>query len=251
MKELLSDELYNNFILLHCAMRILCCKKLCLILSAHAKQYLKRFVLFCGKLYKIQSLVSNVHALLHITDDVNYHQFSLSDITAFPFENALGKLKKMVHSGRKPLQQLCKRLSEKYSIDTKKAVRPPSFEILKVKKAVCKIDNKISSFRYNNFTYTTSKPNNCVLLNSNEFVLINKISGTSEKDIILHVHKLNILDDVFEEPTKSSSLNIHTVLLGKEKIEFDLLKIDTKGILFEIYELEEGEKKMYVTPMLH
>lgn len=129
LKNLLTDVQYNHFLLLHSAMRILCSNKLCLVYSHYAKDYLKRFVLFCSKWYKVQSLISNVHALIHLSDDVNFHLCSLSEITAFPFENALGKIKKFIHSGRKPLQQLARRLSERYSIFTAKAVSPPVFKI--------------------------------------------------------------------------------------------------------------------------
>ena len=148
--------------LLHVSMRILCHKWLCTKFTLQAKDYLKRFVLHCSKLYYLQFLVPNVNCLIHLADDVQFFKCSLNEITAFPFENALGKLKKLVHSGKKPLEQLCRRLSEQYSIDEEKAKLPPVFQILQIKKGSCKKKNTISSCMYNNFTYTTKTPNNCV-----------------------------------------------------------------------------------------
>ena len=60
----------------------------------HFKDYLKRFVLYCGKLYKLESLALNFHALIHLTDDVTFFNCSLNHVTAFHSENLLGKIKK-------------------------------------------------------------------------------------------------------------------------------------------------------------
>ena len=43
--------------------------------------------------YGLNSQVLNVHHLLHVADDVKFMKCSLSFITAFPFENPLGKYK--------------------------------------------------------------------------------------------------------------------------------------------------------------
>ena len=52
-----------------------------------------------------------MHGLLHIADDVQKFG-SLDSYSAFPFETFLGVLKTKVHSGWKPLAQVCRRLSE-------------------------------------------------------------------------------------------------------------------------------------------
>lgn len=58
------------------------------------------------------------HGLMHITDD--YKKFGpLDNIAAFPFENYLKQLKKMVRKHDKPLQQIIKRLNEKNVIEVK------------------------------------------------------------------------------------------------------------------------------------
>ena len=133
--------------------------------------------------------MSNIHALIYLSDDVNFFKCSLSDTTAFPFEHHLGKLKKMIRSGRKPLQQLCRRMSEKFSIIKEKATIPPSFLILKSKKNYCKNEEKIISFKYLDYTYSRSQPNNCVLLRNGEFALISNIAGSKEDVICIHGKK--------------------------------------------------------------
>ena len=204
LKDILPKELFDHFLYFHTVLRILCSDKLCIKFSSLAKDYLKRFVLYCGRLYKLESLALNFHALIHLSDDVSFFNCSLNHVTAFPFENLLGKIKKMIHSGRKPLQQLCNRLSEQFSIEKEKATIPPVFQILGIKKANCQKDDRITSFKYKNYTYSTSKPNNCILLKSGESVLLNYIAGSTENNLILKGQKVDILGDAYDFPTKSS-----------------------------------------------
>ena len=53
----------------------------------------------------------NVHSLLHLADDVAVHG-ALDKFSAFPFENYLQKLKRFVRSGKNPIVQIARRLSE-------------------------------------------------------------------------------------------------------------------------------------------
>lgn len=71
------------------------------------------------------------------------------------------------------------------NIFTEKAVSPPVFEILKVKKGVCKKEKPITSFKYNNFTYTPSNPNNCVQFNGNAFVFMNEMRRTKQENLMI------------------------------------------------------------------
>ena len=193
----------------------------------------------------------NIHALIHLSDVVNFFKCSLSDTTAFPFENLLGKLKKMIHSGRKPLQQLCRRMSEKFSIIEEKATIPPAFLILKSKQNYCKKEEKITSFKYHDYTYSTCQPNNCVLLQNGEFALISNIAGSKEDDICIHGNKMKKIANAYEHPTKSADLNIHEISQTNDIIQFKLKDIDVKALFLNIYKIEDDEKKQYVLPMLH
>ena len=72
LKDLLPIDQYNHFLYVHVALRILSSNKLCRISSLKAKDYLTRFILKCGKLYNLKSLVLNIHALIHLADDVMF-----------------------------------------------------------------------------------------------------------------------------------------------------------------------------------
>lgn len=59
--------------------------------------------------------VYNVHGLVHLSGDA--HMFgSLDNISAFPFENFLSKLKRMIRKPKFPLAQVVRRLSEQAEI---------------------------------------------------------------------------------------------------------------------------------------
>ena len=85
---ILSDLLYKNFLLLSVAIRILTSSVLCHRLNEYAKQLL----IVCGEnmktIYGTGIMVYNVHALIHLSDDVK--KFGpLDNFSSFPFENAL------------------------------------------------------------------------------------------------------------------------------------------------------------------
>ncbi|KAG1664804.1 hypothetical protein GQR58_019670 [Nymphon striatum] len=64
------------------------------------------------KIYGAENVVYNVHNLMHLPDDVRRFG-ALDNISAFVFENYLGKLKKMVRKPQFVIQQLVNRISEK------------------------------------------------------------------------------------------------------------------------------------------
>lgn len=66
----------------------------------------------CADLYGKTFPVYNVHGLIHLQDDASHFNCSLNDISCFPFENYLQQVKKCVRSGRSPLEQVTRRLSE-------------------------------------------------------------------------------------------------------------------------------------------
>lgn len=64
-------------------------------------------------------MTSNIHNLTHLIDDVQKFGV-LQSFTAYPFENKLGQMKKLIRNGRTPLTQLAKRISEMTQLDTSK-----------------------------------------------------------------------------------------------------------------------------------
>lgn len=76
-----------------------------------ANTLLLSFVEHFGQLYAEEFLVYNIHGLVHLSEDVKIHG-NLDTISGFPFENFLGKLKKLVRGPCNPLTQVMRRLSD-------------------------------------------------------------------------------------------------------------------------------------------
>jgi hypothetical protein len=61
-----------------------------------ARQLLEASSRGCQHIYGEAYTVYNIHSMQHLPDDVQHFGMSLTQITAFPFENHLQKIKKMV-----------------------------------------------------------------------------------------------------------------------------------------------------------
>lgn len=109
----LNSVLYVHFLKLHCALRILCNPKQCIIQNHVAKKLLHDFVIDFPKLYGAHTASYNVHSLLHLLDDAIFFNASLDDYSAFKFENFLQFMKKLPKGGNLSLQQIYCRYHEK------------------------------------------------------------------------------------------------------------------------------------------
>lgn len=113
LKDVLADDVFQNFLDLHVATRILTGP-----VTARDEDYLNyaeyllnRFVQKFQKIYGLQYMTHNVHSLTHIVDDVR--KFGpMDEYSAYRFENKIGKTKKLVRQGDKVLQQLSRRTVE-------------------------------------------------------------------------------------------------------------------------------------------
>jgi len=127
-QQVLEKRYYNHFLLLHTACRILSSDNFCLKYNFQAKVYLNNFVMLTKQYYNTQSLIINIHS--HLADDVKNMKYSLSNYTTFPFENLLGKMKKLLRSGNRRAH-LCRRLHESFYAESDKVMLPQAVIILK------------------------------------------------------------------------------------------------------------------------
>lgn len=118
LKGSIHDELYYEFLLLHCSCRLLSCPKSYERNIKLCQDMLKLFVQNFQVVFKENSVSFNVHSLLHLTDCAK--QFGiLQNFSAYNFENYLQILKSYVKKPTHILQQIYNNVSrEKPNIQT-------------------------------------------------------------------------------------------------------------------------------------
>lgn len=200
LRNVLSPERYKHFLSLSVAMSIMLesderTRKAYL---QYAQELIKQFVRCSADLYGKTFPVYNVHGLLHLHEDVSHFNCSLNDISCFPFENYLQQLKKHVRSGRSPLEQVTRRLSE---IEHSKLYtsKTPAKAFVSVK-----------------------EKDSCFLLRDESFAFVRQknVDGTLACEILDQCHT----SPLFRQPCSSKLLNIVYTGNGQGRMKNGLLR---------------------------
>ena len=111
LRGILRQDLYEHFLCLSVASCILVSPSLAQLHKEYAKQLMQYFVEQGMILYGQEFLVYNVHSMVHLSDNIDDYG-CLDNCSAFLFENYMQQLKRLIRSGKKPVVQIAKRLSE-------------------------------------------------------------------------------------------------------------------------------------------
>ncbi|XP_077558139.1 uncharacterized protein LOC144173702 [Haemaphysalis longicornis] len=236
LKRVLSDESYNHFMTLHVAIRILCMRDCPEHLLSYADQLLKYFVEKAAskQLYGVGVHVYNVHGLIHLAQDVRAFG-PLDSFSSFPFENYLGILKRKVRSGNKPLAQVFKRLSELEKCKSRQAnvERTVFREHMQGPVPAAFINaRQFSEVVFHGHTIKTAQGDNCVLLTTDESVVVDNILSHDRKLYIVGRH-FRIVQDLYTYPCRSSLLGVVMVSsLSAHSVVYKLSDIKAKCFLY-------------------
>ncbi|CAB4013323.1 Hypothetical predicted protein [Paramuricea clavata] len=152
LKGSLPRHLYDHFLVLSVASSILVSPELAQVHLNYAADLLKYFVEKAKLLYGEEFIVYNVHSLIHLVEDVKTHG-CLDSFSGFPFENYLQKLKRFVRSGKNPLAQIVKRLSESsgkigQTTSTSISMKPPNNGYILGDSSCCIVVDETHQFQY-------------------------------------------------------------------------------------------------------
>ena len=114
LKDIIDLRTYKHFLSLSISIRILCDSNAEFRRSnlENARRLIKYFVINSTEIFGQLFCVYNIHSLLHICDDVAFYNAPLDSLSAFPFENFLQQIKRLVRSKHNPISQICKRIDE-------------------------------------------------------------------------------------------------------------------------------------------
>lgn len=243
----LHDVVYNNFMLLSVAISILIDPTLCSVMCEYAKVLLVAFVEHFMKLYGKEYVVYNVHGLVHLADDVKCHG-PLDNISAFPFENYLGPLNRLVRRPCHPVAQIVRRISEISSggskIDPSKSY---------VRKEHCDgpilqfVNGEVRQYKeifFPDFCLKISKGDNCVRIGSN-IGLVQNIYIQNNDAYIVYA-EFESVRRFYDYPIDSCRLGAY--LVSDLSKEFKCAKID--GTLKK-YVILPFQNKFACLPLLH
>lgn len=216
---ILSHDKYQHFMLLYVSCRLLSNENLAFRSAQYSKILLRKFVEFMPVYYNETSLTITIHNLIHIADDVIHMKESLFKYSAFPFENCIGFIKKLLRNTPRPISQITRRIHELQQGYTRDVdCHPLVYSVKKYRNVPvgCHkkiIDNKIifSRIEIKGMTFTTLHPNNIALMDNDDIVQIKSIfvENTNDlDDIILEGKKLLFKNNIFTYPTLSYHVRI-------------------------------------------
>jgi len=249
-KDNINSNCYMHFMTLNIAMTILLSDNMKKKYTDFARNLLKYFVQNFEKLYGRHFISHNVHGLLHISDD--YNNFGpLDNISAFPFENYMKTLKKMIKKHDKPLQQIIKRFYEQKNVNTHKNTNTeivfknehtngpmlnnliaPQFKIVHL------LNTKIK---------TTCIADQFILTIDNNIMKVLNIAHTKDTNEVVFIGKIfQVKRPFYEEPLSSDTFDIYIV----DSLSDELCWIPMKNFKKKVMLFEKCNEKIAL-PIIH
>ena len=246
LKHNLPEEIFENFLLFSVGVFLLLSPNLSAPMIDFANRVLTAFVKSFGDLYGQGEIVFTVHQVIHLADV--YKQFGALDrVSAFPYENFLGKVKKMLRKPQLPLQQVVKRLSEvPQTVTPPPSKQPLLYNIhqdgpLPLQFSTAKQYRKVVT---TDFCLSTNTGNNCIAVGQ-DIGLVQNIVLPSGAVFIIY-RRFGYKESHFTYPCPSSRIGCFQVHTLVDDLEVELLgDVSRKCVLFP-------DQDHYVAiPLLH
>lgn len=234
LRNNVSSDFYQNFLLLHCAITILCDEILSQEKSFSAEKMLEIFIENSIEVYGEEFVVSVVHACTHLAEAVRSQKMPLDSFSTFQFESYMTPIKNYLHTTRAPLQQIHRRIVEMIKashIDSLKTPPP---------KHLIEFGFKNGNDEYKSVTIEGVKISSCdardrfLLTKEKKTVVCLKITSSNSKPVF-KCRELLSLGDFYTIPINSTKLDIYWCATTY------------KGVARN-YNVEEISRKMFAVP---
>ena len=206
----IHTNIFGNFLLLFVGIHILLNENLSRRFNGYAHDLLVAFVEHFCQIYGNDMAVFNVHGLVHLAAEAENYG-SLDNVSAFPFENYMSQLKRLVRKPHFPLPQVIRRLSEQRNIVHEK----PSYPVLKMSHTLGPIpDTLLTGSQYRSvktekFSIKLNSKDCCARVGGNVCLVRNIIFDEGETYIVYQ--KFGHMDNLFTTPLESRLLGIIVV----------------------------------------
>jgi hypothetical protein len=254
LQNVLSAPLYEHFLLLSVGISLLINPKWCVKQCEYSKNLLITFVNNMKILYGSGMMVYNVHGLVHLADDVRIHG-PLDGFSAFPYENKLKSIKRLVRKPSDVLQQIARRLSEERGLSSHSVSRDtlvnqnwfkkqhtmgPLTEGLRDVKQYAKV-------KLDGYYVSTRTGDNCVAIKESQPCLVRNIVCQGSETYVI-VEFFSLVKSLFESPLPSSLLCIFKVqgLMGVFQA-IPVHNITHKCVCLPL----QGDASFAVFPLIH
>ncbi|XP_065080788.1 uncharacterized protein LOC135703463, partial [Ochlerotatus camptorhynchus] len=239
LKKHLSSEAYQHFLLFYCSITMLSSD----LYKSNwhvARKMLEKFIIDFMTIYGQQYITSNIHNLQHIVDEVEAFG-SLSTMAAYPFENGLQRLKHLIRSGSKTLEQVINRLSELNSHDYYK-----THQSSKKYPSITICGESVRAELEEWFVLSTSHRNAWFLTKTNQVVRF--VNAIQTPTLIIY-GKVVIRNRIFfQDPFTSSVLHIFCGNINNLSANEFLFSYDE--IKCKLVAVQSGDEFVFI-PLLH
>lgn len=245
LKDYLPEKYYHHFLTLFCAVRICSAEKYKTLLPV-AKDLFIDFINDYKNLYGMEYITSNIHNLSHVVDEVA--RFGpLPTLTAYPFENYLHSIKKMLRSGPLPLNQIANRLTELINSECSVIIEDACRKYVRAVHSVEKTESKLT-ITLTDFILSTNFEDKWILTKDLSIVCL---ENAIQDGLNWKIEGRAVLNkgDFFDKPFKSSFIHIYAA--GGENNNFSKLSLyEINSIMCKLVAIKRKREIVFI-PLIH
>lgn len=214
LRNVISKQKYDHYMLLNVAISILCTPNVSDEKIEFARELINAFINGMKIIYGTHHLIFNVHALIHLPDDVK--RFGPLDlISAFDFESYMYQIQKLLRKKNQPLSQIYNRIIEMNNVNFEELYNELEYPILKRE-----VNGVFYEVVTEHFTINNASRNCWVMTEKKEII---KFNHAVKRDTQIQIFGNEVIGnkcDFYDYPVSSSSLNIYKTTFNEDQPKY-------------------------------